>query len=290
MPLDKYTATWVSHTSISDFLRCPRAYFLKHMYRDPKTHHKIKLMNPSLALGSSVHEVLESLSILPKEKRFLDPLVAKFERAWEKVAGKRGGFPDIDTEYRYKTRGIEMLRRVEKHPGPVAGLAVKIKQDLPYFWLSEEENIILCGKIDWLEYLPDTNSVHIIDFKTGKSEEDEESLQLPIYHLLVHHCQERPATRASYWYLSSSDTITETTLPTLADARAKVLKIAQNIKLARQLDRMKCPDGADGCRDCRPLEAIVAGRGECVGVDEYGYDVYILPQKSEAPSRESDIL
>ena len=62
---DQYTAVWVSHTSISDFLQCPRAYYLKNVYKDPKTRHKIQLMSPPLALGQVVHSVLESLSILP---------------------------------------------------------------------------------------------------------------------------------------------------------------------------------------------------------------------------------
>jgi len=70
MPKDIYSAVYVSHTSISDFLVCPRAYFLKNVYRDPKTRHKIKLMSPPLALGQVIHEVLESLSLLPTEDRF----------------------------------------------------------------------------------------------------------------------------------------------------------------------------------------------------------------------------
>jgi CRISPR/Cas system-associated exonuclease Cas4 (RecB family) len=89
MPRDKYTAVWVSHTSIADFLKCPRAYYLKHVYRDPKTKHKLKLMAPPLALGQSVHEVVESLSQLPREKRFHEPLLVKLDRAWEKVSGKK---------------------------------------------------------------------------------------------------------------------------------------------------------------------------------------------------------
>lgn len=279
MAADKYTAVWTSHTSISDFLQCSRAYYLKHVYKDPKTRHKLKLMNPYLALGQSVHEVLESLSILPTQKRFVEPLMVKYERAWEKVAGKKGGFFDVDTEYRFKERGAAMLRRVMNHPGPIATQAVKMQQELPYFWLSEEENIILCGKIDWLEYLPDTDSVHIIDFKTGKAEEDGESLQLPIYHLLVSTCQKRKVSKASYWYLETSDTLTEKTLPDIEEARTKVLRIAQQMKLARQLERFKCPNG-EGCRACLPLEAVLAGKAEFVGTDEFNYDVYVLPPKS----------
>lgn len=285
---DKYTATWVSHTSISDFLRCPRAYYLKNVYRDPKTNHKIKLMAPSLALGQAVHEVLESLSVLPKHSRFTDSLIEKFEKAWIKVTGKKGGFTSPESEYKYKTRGQDMIRRVMNNPGPISGLAIKIQMDLPYFWLSEEDNIILCGKVDWLEYLPDTDSVHIIDFKTGKAEEDPESLQLPIYRLLVERCQKRQASRASYWYLDSSDDLTSKELPDIETAQKNILDVARKVKLARQLERFKCSQG-DGCNTCSSMEAIIDKKAEFVGNDEYNADVYIL-QKQEQENREGLIL
>ncbi|MFH2018521.1 MAG: PD-(D/E)XK nuclease family protein [bacterium] len=277
---DKYSAVWVSHTSISDFLKCPRAYYLKNVYKDPKTGHKIKLVSPALALGQSVHEVLESLSVLPKDRRFSESLITKFDKAWEKVKGKKGGFLDEDTEWKAKQRGQEMLRRVMNNQGPIAGLAVKIQTDLPQFWLSEEDNIILCGKVDWLEYLPETDSVHIIDFKTGKSEEDPNSLQLPIYHLLVHNCQKRKVSKASYWYLNSDNDLTEKKLPDLEEARAKILDIARQIKLARQIARFKCPKG-DGCWACESMEKIFRREAEFVGEDQYRNDMYILPEKKE---------
>ena len=287
MAKDKYTATWISHSSLSDFLTCPRAYFFKNVYRDPKTNHKIQLVSPPLSLGSAVHEVLESLSVLPTKNRFREPLLAKFETAWGKISGRRGGFFDIETEYRYKERGIKMLKKVDDNPGPLMNLAVKIDMELPYFWLSEEDNIILCGKIDWLEYLQSSDSVHIIDFKTSKREEDSKSMQLPIYHLLVHHCQKRKVAQASYWYLDSSDTPVEKTLPDLAESGQKILKVAKQIKLARKLERFKCPTG--GCRHCEPLEAIVSGRAEFVGISDFGQDRYVLPAKSEA-KREGIVL
>ena len=285
---DKYTATWVSHTSICDFLHCPRAYYLKNVYRDPKNNHKIKLMSPSLALGQAVHEVLESLSVLPKHSRFTQSLLDKFENTWQKVTGKKGGFTSPETEYKFKTRGQDMIRRVMNNPGPISGLAVKIQMDLPQFWLSEEDNIILCGKIDWLEYLPDTDSVHIIDFKTGKSEEDGDSLQLPIYRLLVQNCQKREATKASYWYLDSHDELTPKELPDLGTAQKKILDVARQVKLARQLQRFKCAAG-EGCRYCASMEAIVEKQAEFVGTDEYNADVYILSRQEEE-NREGLIL
>ncbi len=285
---DKYTAVWVSHTSIGDFLKCPRAYFLKNVYRDPNTGHKIKLMSPHLALGQTVHETLESLSVLPKDERFREPLAVRFDRVWEKVKGKKGGFPNDEQENQYKARGKEMLWRVTQNPGPLTRLAVKIQQDLPHFWLSEEENIILCGRIDWLEYLPEIESVHIIDFKTGRHEEDADSLQLPIYYLLVSQCQPRPVTRASYWYLANDDEPAQQTLPVREEARAKVLGIAQRIKVARQLGTFSCPDG--GCFACRPFEAVIEGRAELVGADEFNYDVYVAGRAEESAKEESIIL
>jgi len=290
MAKDKYSAVWVSHSSIANFLECPRAYFLKNIYKDPNTGHKVKLMSPPLALGQAVHEVVESLSELKTDLRFKEPLMEKFDRAWNKVSGKAGGFTDTDVEYKYKTRGEEMIRRVMKNPGPVAELAVKINMELPYYWLSEEDNIILCGKIDWLKYNPETDSVEIIDFKTSKNEEGGESLQLPIYSLLVHNCQKRKVDGAWYWYLESSDSLTKKELPEVNESAEKILKIAKKIKLARQLEVFKCPEGEGGCRACRPMEAILKGEAEFVGHDEYRADVYILNKTIKSEEEDSRVL
>ncbi len=288
MPGDKFSAVWVSHSSMSDFLKCPRSYYLKNVYKDPKTGHKVQLMSAPLALGSAVHEVVEALSLLPTRDRFKTSLLVSFENAWKKISGKRGGFFSADHEEQYKEQGREMLRRIMQNPGPLAQLSVKIKQDLPHYWLSEEENIILCGKVDWLEYLPDLDSVHIIDFKTSKTEEDESSLQLPIYHLLVHNTQNRTVAKASYWYLRLRDELTPKELPNLEDAHQKVLQVAKQIKLVRKLQNYKCPNGM-GCQACKPLEKILTGEAEYVGENDYKQDVYVLPQASSV-SKESDIL
>jgi hypothetical protein len=146
--------------------------------------------------------------------------------------------------------------------------------------LSAEDNLILCGKIDWLQYFPGDDSVHIIDFKTSTREESEDSLQLPIYHLLVHHCQKRSVTGASYWYLEFADNIAEKQLPPLGEAHEKVLKLGKRVKLARQLNKFDCPTG--GCFACNPMEAILRGEAEFVGTDQITRkDTYILRQNSE---------
>lgn len=290
MAKDKYSALWVSHSSIGTFLECPRAYFLKNIYKDPKTGHKVKLISPPLALGQSVHEVIESLSEIRTEDRFKEPLLEKYERAWNKVSGKSGGFFDKDTEYKYRVRGEEMIRRVMKNPGPVAELAVKINMELPYYWLSEEDNIILCGKIDWLKYIKVNDSVEIIDFKTSKGDEGEDSLQLPIYSLLVHNCQKRKVEVAWYWYLERSGELTKKDLPPTEESAEKVTKVAKQMKLARQLERFKCPQGDQGCRACRPMEMILNGKAEMVGQDEYRADIYVINKPTTSTEEDATVL
>jgi len=281
MSKDKYTATWVSHSSISDFQRCPRLYYLKNVYKNPQTNRKMKIMSPALALGQAVHEVLEALSSLPTKDRLKESLIERFDKVFNKVSGKNGGFVSDTQENTYKNRGKEMLRRVVNNPGPINRLAVKLQEGLPHYWLSEEENIILCGKLDWLEYLEGEDAVHIIDFKTGKNKEDKTSLQLPIYHLLVKNCQHRKVAKASYWYLETDNFPTEKILPDLDASYDAVMAIAKKIKLARQLKSFKCPEGEGGCFGCRPYERILKGEGTFIGTDEYKTDTFIFEEKED---------
>ena len=272
---DTYSATWLSHSSITDYLKCPRAYYLKNMYRDPKNNHKITIMQPALALGQVVHEIIESLSRIPAEDRLKESLVNKFHTAWTGVSGKKGGFTTSEEERKYIERGEEMMDRVMKNPGPLLKKAIKIRQDLPHFWLSEEQNIILCGKLDWLEYMEDIDSVRIIDFKTGKFDEDPDSLQLPIYTLLATHCQTKKVYGAQYWYLNRDTEPVDVVLPTEDDATKRIMDIARTVILARKLERFMCPR-KDGCPVCLPYERILQGKAEFIGVGGYNQDIYIL--------------
>ncbi|MFC1626576.1 RecB family exonuclease [Patescibacteria group bacterium] len=272
---DKYSAVWVSYSSISDYLKCPRSYYLKNVYRDPKSNRKMSLMQPALALGQIVHDTVESLSLLQIKNRKEFSLMDSFHTNWEKVSGKKGGFIDAEEENGYKLRGEAMIQRIIDHPGPIYNKAIKIRKSLPYFWLSEEENIILCGKIDWIEYLEETDSIHIIDFKTGKHEEDADSLQLPIYYLLAIECQSRPVSKMSYWYLGRETEPFGVDLPDGEKARRDVFEVAKRIALARKLERFVCPK-KDGCMFCRHYESILEGNAEHVGTNAYRQDIFVL--------------
>ncbi|HCM82061.1 TPA: hypothetical protein DIS60_01740 [Patescibacteria group bacterium] len=272
---DKYSAVWLSYSSISDYLKCPRAYFLKNIYRDPKTNHKITLMQPALALGQTVHDVIEALSLLPLEKRLERPLTEVLEEKWKHVTGKLGGFRDADEEASYKKRGCLMVQRIMERPGPVLKKAIKLRDSLSWYWLSEDDNLILCGKIDWLEYLETDDSIRIIDFKTGKFDEDPDSLQLPIYFLLCANVQKRGIAGVQYWYLNKDSEPVDIPLPRYDESEKQLLEIGKRIALARKVDRFVCAQ-KEGCQACHSMERIISGKAEFVGINDYNQDVYIL--------------
>ncbi|TAK57013.1 PD-(D/E)XK nuclease family protein [Patescibacteria group bacterium] len=279
MVQDKYKAVWVSHSSMGDFLKCPRAYFLHNVYKDPKTKRKINLVSPALSLGVSVHEVIEGLANYKADERFKQPLLEQYEKVWQKVSGEKGGFKNEADELEAKNRGREMILRVIKNPGPLLNKALKLKNgqnDMPpNFFLSEDENIILCGKIDWLEYVPEDDSVCVLDFKTGKNEENGESLQLPIYQLLLNKLQKRKVSGASYWYLDKDDAPIPVALPSVEESYKRVIEVARRVKVAREAGVYECPRGEKGCFACRPFEKILRGEAEYIGVGEYNQDLYI---------------
>ncbi len=284
---DKYSAVWVSHSSMGDFIKCPRLYYLHNVYKNPKTGKKINLVSPALSLGSAVHEVVEGLSEFPAEKRFENPqsLLDKYNKVWEKFSGKKGGFKNEEEEALAKARGEGMIKRVINNPGPLKEKIVKLKEDgmLPNFYLSEDDNIILCGKIDWLGYKPEDNSIHILDFKTGKHEESGESLQLPIYQLLLNKLQKRKVSGASYWYLDSDNEPKEIDLPDLQESYDRVYKVAKAVSDARALAQVEgpekafvCPRGEKGCFGCAPFEKIIRGEAEFLGNGEWGQEIYLV--------------
>lgn len=286
---DKYKATWISHSSLSDFLTCPRLYYYRNVYKDPRTGNKITLIEPPLALGGLIHNIVESLSFVPSEQRLNVPILKQFEQKWGEISGKKGGFRNKTLEDEYFDRGKKMLQRILDNPEPLLKKAIKIPEELPHYWLSEEDEIILCGKVDWLQYQEKDDSVHIVDFKTSKKEESENSLQLPIYHLLVTNTQKRKVSGASYWYLDFDNKPKQMPLPDLKEARERVYTEAKRVKLARQIERFKCPKG-EYCRFCYPLEQIAKGKGELVGQSQYGQDIYILDTKENFNTSSADTL
>ncbi len=280
MPQDKYSAVWVSHSSMGDFIKCPRAYYLKNVYKDPTTRRKISIITPALTLGVTVHEVLEGLGDYPSEERMQKRNLQEWlDTVWEKYHGLQGGFSSAKEEAEYKQRGHSMIETVIKNPRFLTQKRIKLPRGEmnPNFFLDDEETIILNGLIDWIEYKPDTDSLHIIDFKTGKYEESEQSLQLPIYLLLCNALQKRPVTAMSYWYLENDSFVTKD-VPDKDDAKKSVLAVAMKVKEARVTNTFLCPQGSSGCVHCKPFEKILAKDLNVihVGLGGFNQDMYVI--------------
>lgn len=281
---DKYKAVWVSYSSMGDFLKCPKLYYLHNIKRNPLTGNKVTIANPFMSLGSIVHEVVEGLSKKKAEDRADVQIIKQYEKEWSKVSGRKGGFLDQKEELIFYERGIKMLEGLNQNMGPLLNKTVKLtggkNNTLPHYWLSVEDEIILCGKIDWLWYIPEDDSVRIIDFKTGMKEEKEDSLQLPIYMLLLKNLQKRKVSGAYYWYLNSNTGLKEVSLPGVDESFKKVYDLAFKIKKTRQNNLFNCPNGDKGCFACQPYEKIFNGEAEYVGVGEYNHDVFVVRDDS----------
>lgn len=280
---DKYKAVWVSHSSMGDWLKCPRLYYLHNVYKNSEGR-KVAIVSPYMSLGVAVHNVLENLANFKSDERMSRDLLADYENEWVKVSGEIGGFTSPEQEAEFKERGRGMIERVIRNPNFLEKKTIKFppvvageKVDmLPHYYLNDVDNIILCGKVDWIEYLPESDSLRVIDFKTGKNDEKEGSLQLPIYQLLLNNLQKRKVVGAQYWYVDRDDAPVDATLGTLEDAYEKVYPVAKQMLEARTKSIFECKNGGEGCMHCRPYEAVISGEAKYVGKGEYKQDLYIL--------------
>jgi len=263
-----FGATWISHSTITDFEKCPRLYWLRNVYKDPVVGKKVQIVNPYLTLGMAVHDTIEQIRYLPREVRFEKPLTHIFEEVWVNCEGEMGGFKNTDEEKDFKTRGYEMVKRVENNPGPLKNLsiALKAKGEVVSSMLLTED-IVLCGNVDWVEVLGD-GSLHIIDFKTGKNEEKTDSLQLPIYLLLAAaFSPHRPVTKLSYWYLNKSDLPAEVSMPNMEGVWEQLKTTGESMRNAKNAYPAGIPCPYKGCRYCKEYDSILKGEAKRVGFD-----------------------
>lgn len=276
---------FISPSSLSDFDKCPQLYYYRNVYRSPKTGLKIQIVNPPLALGQTIHDVLDRF--LQSGNKSSEELEKIYDWYWSQITGEKGGFFDKDKEKEFKERGGKMLSRFFNNNKLESSKRVK----LPEFPKSDLGNdIILTGKIDYIEDQGDF--YHIIDFKTGKLEEREDSKQLPIYALLVKGIFKNKKVRVSYWYLGISDNLKGQELPDLEKEKKILLQKGQIIKMARQTNSFRCVSGYDSCMFCRDFLKIVKGEAKMVAMDTYNrkQEIYVIPPKETIPSEEKNDL
>ncbi|MFH1657452.1 MAG: PD-(D/E)XK nuclease family protein [bacterium] len=277
MNFERNNNIWISHSAISDFETCPRLYYYRNVYRN-SNNRRVQIVNPYLTLGSVVHKTIEGVGRLPEEEKKLVSLSKLFEENWQRYSGRRGGFSTPGDEESFKDRGIEMIKKAEASE-VLKNENYKLADELLKVRLFKGENLILVGAIDWIEIL-EGGEFHIIDFKTGRSPEKKNSLQLPIYLILVQYNFIQPVKKTSYWYLEKKETLSPFELDPAAEYVPLIKEKAQKIKEAIVNDAFDCQSGNGKCFKCKDYEAVINGQAEYLGVDlETDKDLYFLPWK-----------
>ncbi len=251
---------WISHSALSAFERCPHLYYLEYEYRNPATGNRIQITNPYLSLGLAVHQAIEGMLEFPLKDRRKISLFDRYSKIFKNYRGLNGGFLFKNKEDDFYERGVKMLERIEKSK-LLDTPAVKTKTNFPSMEIFSKEELgiraVLVGNIDWIELLPN-KAAHIIDFKTGNTKENNNSLQLPIYLILGKNNIKEDVKKLSYWYLQHDDFPVE----------QKIGKINQYINIIKERTKAikKAVDDQDfacdfnkKCFACRDYEKIFKG-------------------------------
>ncbi len=268
---------WISYSSIVDFNNCSRLYYFKNQYRNPKTNNRVQIVNPYLSLGCAVHETIDEIINFSPSKRLKTPLIKKYDKIWKKYSGKKGGFFTESQEKEFKKRGIKMLQRFKKS-ALISKKTLKKEKDLPKTKIYKDTYLV--GSFDWVEVLKN-NNLHIVDFKTGRSQEKKSSWQLLIYQLLAQDNYERQVDKLSYCYLDKSSKLISKKSISLDDFVPKIKEKADQIEKLIKNKKFSCQSKYNRCYWCRDYESIVSGKTEYVGTDEImKKDLYFLNNSS----------
>jgi len=269
-------AVFISPSTLTDFEKCPQLYYYRNVYRSPRGL-KIQIINPSLALGQAIHDTLNQFLKLSSPQRTKDELLKNFEFIWQNLSGEKGGFSLPEEEKAYKDRALLMLERFWKKEHFHLVDPVKIPE-FPKVELGND--IILTGKLDWIEQEQD--GYHIVDFKTGRNEEREDSQQLPIYAVLAGNLLKSSNIRTSYWYLDRDDDLISISLPDMEETLKDLQKKGEIIKMVRQTNSFRCQSGGESCWACKDMLAVAQGKGKLVSMDPLNrkQEIYILTKGS----------
>lgn len=263
-------ALFISYTGLKDFLKCPRSFYLKNIYRDPKSGYRIQIASAPMTLGSLVHDGIKWY-LQTGRNAAKEAVVAKFRNHWLKYRGKKGGFASNKEEGEFGKKGLKMIDNFFENLGV-------LEENLPaydFFRYRIDESIVLNGRLDFLGVLPD-GSLHVLDFKTG-SKDEEDSTQLHTYAIMAESYFQKPVGKISYWYLERDSAPKEAVLDPLEEKLEWLTEKCRQVQEAVKVGEWVCIGGK--CQDCKRYEAIIAGEGEFQFSDnDFKKDVYYLPR------------
>jgi len=207
------------------FQLCPRQYKFQYIDHLGGIYRKSR---PYFTMGDHVHATLKDfLSVVPVSERNLTRLEDLLREKWRRY---RKGFNDREDEKRWGQKALNQLRWFAKNQD----LSVTPFMVEDYHSVEVTSNIILKGKIDRVDKEAD-DSLHIIDYKTGKMPAEINQLQLHIYALILSKKQDLPPKKASYLYMEAGTLQTiELTAADLAQATSYVIDMVDKICIEKE--------------------------------------------------------
>ena len=203
-----------SYSKISRFEKCPLSYYFYYLdpqwkgYQEPRDY-KTK--------GSAIHGALTLFYHLPSKQRTLGNLKDCLERAWfcednpqkKPPLGEVGGFQSIVHERKVYWESLKMLENFFGLNDINPCLFYMPSKNIRYSFGDYEEMIqpinnefFISGKFDRIDQLDD-GSLKIIDFKTGKKNQDR--FQLDFYKVLAEMNFKIPVSTVSFYYLKGGE-------------------------------------------------------------------------------------
>lgn len=169
-------------------------------------------------LGKAVHEAIVLFYHSPLKQRTKEQLKRYLEETWRSEViwnkkwplGKWGGFESLEEEKETYDQALLMLENffqmaevdpeIEYLPTKNFGRSF---DDYKKLIIPLSDNFDISGKFDLIARNKD-NSLHVIDFKTGKKENGD-LFQLRFYKVLAEENFKKPVKKASFYFLKTGN-------------------------------------------------------------------------------------
>lgn len=212
-----------SPTKLGMFSECPKYYhfcYLDPVYSRMKSELRSQPDNiwKFYTLGKAVHNAITLFYYLPARQRTEQSILEQLKKTWvsevqwnkKPPLEKWGGFKTIEEERDSYREAILMLKNffgIAEHEPEIEYLPTedfrRSIDDYLNLITPLNQDFDISGKFDLIIRDSD-DSLHIIDFKTGKKE-DNNDFQLRFYKLLAEENFKKPVKKASFYFLKSGN-------------------------------------------------------------------------------------
>jgi putative RecB family exonuclease len=232
--LEKIPTFSASQFNSYDF--CPNQYRFCYIYSVPVAQKYY------FVFGKVMHSVLEEITKRIKENREVSEDFAKlmYNSLWD-----NNGYDSKEQEEEYKQKGFEIISAFLKKQNETDTDIIEIEKKFNI----EIDKFKIIGFIDRID-VDENNDYIVIDYKTSKSEKDNNSLrhdiQLLLYYDAVHKLFGKPPKMVGHWYLLSNNIVSVVpSIKDLENIRSKILHICTSI-LTEKFE----PKKSSGCNFC----------------------------------------